>query len=73
MKNRIWLISVLLTALSGCEQTDETYMVGTLERDRVEHGIGEPRTTAPPTQFVHLTQLAHGATLSGGIGWRVYS
>jgi len=39
MKNRIWLIPVLLTALSGCEQTDETYMVGTLERDRVEVSV----------------------------------
>jgi HlyD family secretion protein len=33
------LIPVLLATLSACDQTDETFMVGTLERDRVEVSV----------------------------------
>lgn len=36
MKQSHWLAPVLLLMLSACDQSEDTYMVGTLERDRVE-------------------------------------
>ena len=39
MKYKIFLIPVLLITLTACDQTDETFMVGTLERDRVEVSV----------------------------------
>ena len=36
MKYRIWLIPVLVGMLAACNNADDTFMVGTLERDRVE-------------------------------------
>jgi HlyD family secretion protein len=36
MNNRHWLLPVMLLALSACDNSDKTFMVGTLERDRVE-------------------------------------
>ncbi len=39
MKHTIWLILILLAILSACDQTNETFMVGTLERDRVEVSV----------------------------------
>jgi len=39
MKYKIWLIPVLLVTLMACDNADKTYMVGTLERDRVEVSV----------------------------------
>ena len=39
MKYKIWLIPVLLATLTACNSADKTYMVGTLERDRVEVSV----------------------------------
>jgi len=39
MKHIKWIIPVLLATLSACDQTEETFMVGTLERDRVEVSV----------------------------------
>jgi HlyD family secretion protein len=39
MKHKTWLIPVVLTVLAACDNSDETYMVGTLERDRVEVSV----------------------------------
>jgi HlyD family secretion protein len=39
MNYKIYLVATLLTALSACNKTEETYMVGTLERDRVEVSV----------------------------------
>ncbi len=36
MNYRHWLLPVMLVALSACDNNDKTFMVGTLERDRVE-------------------------------------
>ena len=36
MKYRIWLIPILVGMLAACNNADDTFMVGTLERDRVE-------------------------------------
>ncbi|NNK99005.1 MAG: HlyD family efflux transporter periplasmic adaptor subunit [Xanthomonadales bacterium] len=36
MNYRHWLLPVMLIALSACDNNDKTFMVGTLERDRVE-------------------------------------
>jgi HlyD family secretion protein len=36
MKQAKWLIPILLLALGACDKPDDTFMVGTLERDRVE-------------------------------------
>jgi HlyD family secretion protein len=36
MNYRLWLLPVMLVALSACDRSDRTFMVGTLERDRVE-------------------------------------
>ena len=36
MKQVKWLIPILLLALGACDKPDDTFMVGTLERDRVE-------------------------------------
>lgn len=46
MKYTIWLIPVLAGVLTACNNADETYMVGTLERDRVEVSVesNEPIT-----------------------------
>lgn len=34
--SNLWLPLLILMALAGCNNTEETYMVGTLERDRIE-------------------------------------
>jgi HlyD family secretion protein len=39
MKTRIYLMMGLLIALSACNNSEVTYMVGTLERDRVEVSV----------------------------------
>ena len=39
MKYRLWLIVVLSSVLGACNSSDETFMVGTLERDRVEISV----------------------------------
>ena len=39
MKYRLWLLVVLAVVLTACNNSDETYMVGTLERDRVEVSV----------------------------------
>ena len=39
MKYSLWFIPVLLLTLTACNNTDETFMVGTLERDRVEVSV----------------------------------
>jgi HlyD family secretion protein len=39
MNRLTWTISLLTLMLSACEFADETYMVGTLERDRVEVSV----------------------------------
>ena len=36
MKTAQWLMPVLMMALAACDNTEQTFMVGTLERDRVE-------------------------------------
>jgi HlyD family secretion protein len=36
MKYKTWLIPLVMTVVTACENSDESYMVGTLERDRVE-------------------------------------
>ncbi len=36
MKHTNWLVPALLLTLSACNNSDDTFMVGTLERDRVE-------------------------------------
>ena len=36
MKYIKWLIPIMLAVLTACNDNDQTYMVGTLERDRVE-------------------------------------
>lgn len=51
MKHKIWLIPVLLATLSACDQTDETFMVGTLERDRVEVSV----ESNEPIIAIHVT------------------
>ena len=39
MNYRLWIISALFVSLVACKDTAETYMVGTLERDRVEISV----------------------------------
>ena len=39
MKYRLWFIPILAVVLVACNNSDETYMVGTLERDRVEISV----------------------------------
>jgi len=39
MKPTYFLVPTLLLALSACDRTDESFMVGTLERDRVEVSV----------------------------------
>jgi HlyD family secretion protein len=39
MRHMKWLIPVMLAILTACNDTDQTYMVGTLERDRVEVSV----------------------------------
>ena len=39
MKHKLWLVPALLVVLTACGKTDKTYMVGTLERDRVEVSV----------------------------------
>ena len=39
MNYRYWLIPALLLTLGACNKTENTYMVGTLERDRVEVSV----------------------------------
>jgi HlyD family secretion protein len=39
MKYNKWLLPVLLATLTACNKADETFMVGTLERDRVEVSV----------------------------------
>ena len=51
MKHKTWLIPVLLIALSACNKSDETFMVGTLERDRVEVSV----ESNEPIIAIHVT------------------
>jgi len=51
MKLKLWLIPALLVALTACDKTDETYMVGTLERDRVEVSV----ESNEPIIEIHVT------------------
>ena len=39
MKQGKWLILAMLAVLTACNDADQTYMVGTLERDRVEVSV----------------------------------
>jgi HlyD family secretion protein len=39
MKFQMWLIPVSLLALTACDKDEKTFMVGTLERDRVEISV----------------------------------
>jgi HlyD family secretion protein len=39
MKYKNWLVPALLLTLSACNNSDDTFMVGTLERDRVEVSV----------------------------------
>lgn len=39
MKHTKWLLMVFIAALSACDDSEQTYMVGTLERDRVEVSV----------------------------------
>ena len=34
-----WLVSILLITVAGCDNSEKTFMVGTLERDRVEISV----------------------------------
>lgn len=36
MKHKYWLVTILLLTLSACNKSDDAFMVGTLERDRIE-------------------------------------
>ncbi len=51
MKLKKWLISVLLISLTACDKNDETFMVGTLERDRVEVSV----ESNEPIIAIHVT------------------
>ena len=39
MRYKVWLIAVLAGTLGACNKPDKTFMVGTLERDRVEISV----------------------------------
>ncbi len=39
MKYETWLIFIFLVMLSACDKVDNTFMVGTLERDRIEISV----------------------------------
>lgn len=51
MKHRLWLVPALLVALTACDKTEESYMVGTLERDRVEVSV----ESNEPIIAIHVT------------------
>lgn len=51
MKYKTGLLPVLLLALAACEKNDDTYMVGTLERDRVEVSV----ESNEPIIAIHVT------------------
>jgi len=51
MKYNLWFIPVLLAALTACNKADETFMVGTLERDRVEVSV----ESNEPIVAIHVT------------------
>lgn len=51
MRHKLWLVPALLVALNACDKTDETYMVGTLERDRVEVSV----ESTEPIIAIHVT------------------
>ncbi|MCP4047164.1 MAG: hypothetical protein GY732_14395, partial [Gammaproteobacteria bacterium] len=51
MKLKKWLIPVLLISLTACDKNDETFMVGTLERDRVEVSV----ESNEPIIAIHVT------------------
>ncbi len=59
MNHKQWLIPVLLTSLSACDNADKTFMVGTLERDRVEISV----ESNEPIIAIHVTD---GQVLSAG-------
>jgi len=50
MKHNSWLILILLITLTACDNTEETYMVGTLERDRVEVSV----ESSEPIVAIHV-------------------
>jgi len=39
MKHKTWFVPILLLTLTACNNADKTFMVGTLERDRVEVSV----------------------------------
>jgi HlyD family secretion protein len=51
MNYKAWLIPVLLISLSACDNTENTFMVGTLERDRVEVSV----ESNEPIIAIHVT------------------
>jgi HlyD family secretion protein len=51
MKHKLWLVLALLAVLTACDKADETYMVGTLERDRVEVSV----ESNEPIIAIHVT------------------
>ena len=48
---RLWSIPVLLIALATCDNAEDTFMVGTLERDRVEISV----ESNEPIIAIHVT------------------
>jgi len=50
MRHGKWSAVLMLTILAACNQTDQTYMVGTLERDRVEIKV----ESAEPIIAIHV-------------------
>jgi HlyD family secretion protein len=51
MKGKLVLSTLLVLMLAACEQADRTYMVGTLERDRVEVSV----ESNEPITAIHVT------------------
>ena len=51
MNIKHYLVAVFLLLLSACDDTDKTYMVGTLERDRVEVSV----ESNEPIIAIHVT------------------
>ncbi len=47
-----WLILLASASLAACNMSEETYMVGTLERDRVEVSV----ESNEPIVAIHVTR-----------------